>query len=55
MNENENKNESIDWQSLLRRKDRPLPKAGCSWAFYLFLLLLMLFLVIMYFIYNNNQ
>lgn len=43
----------IDWQSFLRRKDRPLPKPGCSWAFYIFLLLLIVFIIVMYLRYNN--
>ena len=34
----------IDWKRLMLRKDRPLPKAGCSWAFYIVLgLMLVLF------------
>ncbi|MBQ1408555.1 MAG: hypothetical protein IIY87_02220 [Bacteroidales bacterium] len=46
-------NNDFDWQSLLRRKDRPLPKAGCSWAFYIFLLLLIAFLIISYLNFNK--
>lgn len=38
----------IDWKRLMLRKDRPLPKAGCSWAFYIGLLLLIAYLVVMY-------
>ena len=35
----------MDWHRLMLRKQRPLPKAGCSWAFYIVLLLLVGFLV----------
>ncbi len=42
------------FESLMRRKDRPLPKRGCSWAFYIFLFLLTAFLVVSYIIYQNN-
>lgn len=42
----ETQEEIIDWKAMLRRKDRPLPKVGCSWAFYLFLIgLIVLFIV----------
>lgn len=51
MSEEENK--KIDWQSFLRRKDRPLPKAGCSWAFYIVLLLIIAYLIIMYVKYKS--
>ena len=37
------------------RKDRPLPKKGCSWAFYIFLVLLALALIVMYVVYNNKS
>lgn len=43
----------LDWKSLLRRKDRPLPKAGCSWLFYIVLLLIFAYLTIMYIKYKN--
>lgn len=45
--------DGIDWRRLLLRKDRPLPKAGCSWAFYIVLLLLIAYLVVMFIRYNN--
>ncbi len=46
--------EQIDWGRLLLRKDRPLPKAGCSWAFYIVLLLLLIYLVVMFIKYKNG-
>lgn len=48
------KEEKFDWQSLLQRKDRPLPKAGCSWAFYIALLLITAYLVIMFLKYKET-
>ncbi len=48
-----NDNEQFEWKRLLLRKDRPLPKAGCSWAFYIVLLLLMVFLAVMFIKYKN--
>lgn len=47
-------NDSIDWKSVFRRKDRPLPKAGCSWAFYLFLLGLIVLFVFYYIKYKQQ-
>jgi len=38
--------EGVDFRRLLLRKDRPLPKPGCSWAFYLLLLALIVYLVV---------
>lgn len=46
--------ERIDWRRLLMRKDRPLPKAGCSWAFYIVLLLLTAYLVFMFVKYKQQ-
>ncbi|MCR4829077.1 MAG: hypothetical protein K5864_06410 [Bacteroidales bacterium] len=43
----------IDWHRLMLRKDRPLPKRGCSWAFYAMLLIL-LTLIGLYFIDNSR-
>lgn len=43
----------IDWKRLMLRKDRPLPKAGCSWAFYIVLLLLTVYLVVMFVKYKQ--
>lgn len=40
---------------LLSRKDRPLPKAGCSWAFYIALLLIIGYLVVMFLKYRNLE
>ncbi len=53
-NDNSNKvTEGIDWHRLMLRKDRPLPKRGCSWAFYIVLLLLIAYLVVSYIQYKN--
>lgn len=52
-NQENNKEQKFDWQSLLRRKDRPLPKAGCSWAFYLALLAILAYLIIMFLKYKT--
>ena len=46
-------NDSFDWKRLLLRKDRPLPKAGCSWAFYIFLLILIVYLVVCFVKYKT--
>lgn len=43
----------IDLARVFMRKDRPLPKRGCSWAFYLFLILLTLALFIAYLLYKH--
>lgn len=43
----------FDWHTFLRRKDRPLPKAGCSWAFYIVLLLMVIYLVVMFLKYKG--
>ena len=45
--------EDFDLHRLLLRKDRPLPKAGCSWAFYIVLLLLIAFIIVMFLKYNS--
>ena len=50
----QNKEPEFEWKRLFLRKDRPLPKAGCSWAFYIFLLALIAFLTIMYIKYRNQ-
>lgn len=47
------KEQKFDWQSFLRRKDRPLPKAGCSWAFYIVLLLIIVYLIAMFIKYKQ--
>ena len=41
------------WLTFLRRKDRPLPKADCSWAFYIVLLLMVIYLVVMFLKYKG--
>ena len=45
----------IDFRRLLMRKDRPLPKQGCSWAFYAVLLLMIVYLVIMFVKYKSGN
>lgn len=44
----------IDFARAFMRKDRPLPKQGCSWAFFIFLGLLSLGVVAMYVMYRLN-
>lgn len=43
----------IEFARLFTRKDRPLPKPGCSWAFFIFLALLTIGLVVMYAKYKS--
>ena len=45
----------IDFARAFMRKDRPLPKPGCSWAFFIFLGLLTLGLVVMWFFYKTEN
>ena len=45
--------QKIEWARLFMRKDRPLPKRGCSWAFFIFLGLLTLGLIVMYLLYKK--
>ncbi len=52
--DNPREEHAFEWRRMLLRKDRPLPKAGCSWAFYLVLLLLIIYLVIMFVKYKNS-
>jgi len=44
----------MDFEGLMRRKDRPLPPKGCSWAFYIFLFLLLAGLIIAYLFYRHQ-
>lgn len=44
---------NINWKRMLLRKDRPLPKAGCSWAFYIVLLLMLVYLAVMFVKYKT--
>ena len=46
--DNEELDRKIDFARVFMRKDRPLPKQGCSWAFFIFLGLLTIGVVIMY-------
>lgn len=45
----------IDIARAFMRKDRPLPKKGCSWAFFIFLGLLTLGVAVMYIFYRINS
>ncbi len=49
-----NDDEQIDWKRIFLRKDRPLPKVGCSWAFYIVLLLLIIYLIVMFIKYKTG-
>ena len=44
----------IAFARLFMRKDRPLPKRGCSTAFFIFLALLVAALIVYYIIYQNQ-
>ncbi|MBQ6068634.1 MAG: hypothetical protein IJK84_03950 [Bacteroidales bacterium] len=44
----------IDFARLFTRKDRPLPKRGCSWAFFIFLGLLTLAVLVAYLFYSKS-
>ena len=46
--------EYFDWKRMLLRKDRPMPKAGCSWAFYIVLLLMAIYLIVMFVKYQKQ-
>ncbi|MBQ9546974.1 MAG: hypothetical protein IJU90_06785 [Bacteroidales bacterium] len=41
-------------EDILRRKERPLPKVGCSWAFYIFLVLMAVGVIISYLVYQQQ-
>ena len=53
-NDSNNSGEHFEWKRFLLRKDRPLPKAGCSWAFYIGMLILIGYLIFMYVRYKNQ-
>ena len=53
--ENHDIDRKIDFARAFMRKDRPLPKPGCSWAFFIFLGLLTLGLVAMWFLYKTEN
>ncbi|MBR3412295.1 MAG: hypothetical protein IKG81_06370 [Bacteroidales bacterium] len=53
-NHSEDIDRKIDYARLFMRRDRPLPKPGCSWAFYIFLVLLAVAVAVMYVIYKTN-
>lgn len=46
--------QKISFARIFMRKDRPLPKAGCSWAFFIFLGLLTLGLIVSYVFYQHQ-
>lgn len=54
MSDDKNENNGIDWRRLVLRKDRPLPKQGCSWVFYAVLLILIVYLLVMFLKYRNS-
>jgi len=54
MSETDKNGDSFDFRRLLLRKNRPLPKAGCSWAFYAVPLLMIVYLVVMFVKYKNH-
>ncbi len=45
---------NIDFHRFFLRKDRPLPKRGCSVAFFIFLALLVILLIVYYIIYKHQ-
>ena len=49
---NEDIDRKIDFARAFMRKDRPLPKQGCSWAFFIFLGLLTIGVAVMYVLYK---
>ena len=50
--DNEELDRKIEFARFFMRKDRPLPKQGCSWAFFIFLGLLTLGVAAMYVLYK---
>lgn len=44
----------IEFARIFMRKDRPLPKRGCSWAFFIGLGLLTVGLIVVYFFYRQS-
>ena len=51
---NEEIDRKIDFARVFMRKDRPLPKRGCSWAFFIFLVLLTIGVAVMYVLYSTR-
>ncbi len=45
---------NFDLNRLFLRKDRPLPKRGCSVAFFIFFALLVIVLIVYYIIYKHQ-
>ncbi len=54
MNNYSEESQPLDFERLVQRKNRPLPKAGCSWAFFIFLGLLIVGVIIMYILYRHT-
>ena len=55
MNTPDNSQDSrLQFHRLFLRKDRPLPKRGCSVAFFIFLAALVATLIVYYIIYNHQ-
>lgn len=54
MSHNPEESQPMDFEHLVMRKNRPLPKPGCSWAFFIFLGLLTIAMIIMYVIYKQQ-
>ena len=48
MTEQDEIDRKIELARVFMRKDRPLPKQGCSWAFFIFLGLLTIGVIVMY-------
>ncbi len=44
----------IEFARIFMRKDRPLPKRGCSWAFFIGLGLLTVGLIVVYLFYRQS-
>ena len=44
----------IEFARIFMRKDRPLPKRGCSWAFFIGLGLLTVGLIVVYLSYRQS-
>lgn len=55
MSDDGKKEQNFDIRRILLRKDRPLPKAGCSWAFYIALVAMIVYLVIMFIKFKSQS
>ena len=52
--DNEELDRKIEFARFFMRKDRPLPKKGCSVAFFIFFGLLVIALLVFYLIYKQS-